>query len=258
MCDAHPIDDLRLAIDCLPVRTREAMLEGIRANEIIVGAYTDRDGGVCPMLAAHRRGGRTSFLSFARAWDRFAAARKRARRATARELRVLERNLEESLAAEHGDRRRPGLGDRRPPGEPRAAARPPRPPQRAAATGLSQAVGRADELDLGDDAAGRELQQRPDHLGDVCGVIISSAGTGSLTKSVIGVSTNAGHSAVDLMPSGASSLFIACVKPTTRALGGAVDRQPRLAALAGDRRRVDDQRVRCSAPAARSRSAHSR
>src|SRR3954471_4876069 len=64
-----PIEDLRLAIDCLPVRTRRAMLEGIRNNDIIVGAYADRAGGVCPMLAAHRCGGRTSFVSFARAWD---------------------------------------------------------------------------------------------------------------------------------------------------------------------------------------------
>ena len=47
------------------------MLEGIRANEIIVGAYTDEDG-ICPMLAAHRAGGRTNFISFAKAWDRFA------------------------------------------------------------------------------------------------------------------------------------------------------------------------------------------
>jgi hypothetical protein len=91
-----PIEDLRLAIDCLPVRTRRAMLEGIRTNEIIVGAYADRAGGVCPMLAAHRCGGRTSFVSFARAWDRFAASR-RARRATPRELRVLEGQLEASL-----------------------------------------------------------------------------------------------------------------------------------------------------------------
>ena len=45
--------------------------------------------------------------------------------------------------------------------------------------------------------------------------IIASGGTCSLTKSVIGVSTNPGHSAVDLMPSAPSSLFIACVKPTT-------------------------------------------
>jgi hypothetical protein len=93
-----PIEDLRLAIDCLPVRTRRAMLEGIRSSDIIVGAYADRAGGVCPMLAAHRCGGRTSFVSFARAWDRFAGAR-RARRATPRELRILEGQLEASLAA---------------------------------------------------------------------------------------------------------------------------------------------------------------
>ena len=94
-----PIDDLRLAIDCLPLRTREAMLEGIRANEIIVGAYSDRSGGVCPMLAAHRHGGRTSFVSFPHAGDRFSGA-KRARRASARELRVLTAQLEASILSE--------------------------------------------------------------------------------------------------------------------------------------------------------------
>ena len=46
------------------------MLEGIGKNEIIVGAYTDRKGRVCPMLAAHRHGGRTSLASLARASDR--------------------------------------------------------------------------------------------------------------------------------------------------------------------------------------------
>src|SRR6476660_6480183 len=97
-----PIDDLRLAIDCLPVRTREAMLDGIRSHEIIVGAYSDRAGGVCPMLAAHRCGGRTSFISFARAWDRFARA-KRARTATARELKALETHLIASILAESAD-----------------------------------------------------------------------------------------------------------------------------------------------------------
>jgi hypothetical protein len=96
-----PIEDLRLAVDCLPVRTKRAMLDGIRSNEIIVGAYTDRDGGVCPMLAAHRHGGRTNFVSFARAWDRFASPR-RARRATQRELRVLEAQLEASLLRDEG------------------------------------------------------------------------------------------------------------------------------------------------------------
>ena len=102
-----PIEDLRRAIDCLPLRTREAMLAGVRSNEIIVGAYSDRAGGVCPMLAAHRAGGRTSFVSFARAWDRFAAA-KRARRASERELRLLEQQLEASIAA---DRARADLGN---------------------------------------------------------------------------------------------------------------------------------------------------
>jgi hypothetical protein len=95
------IEDLRRTIDCLPLRTRTAMLEGVRSNEIIVGAYADRAGGVCPMLAAHRCGGRTSFISFARAWDRFTDA-KRARRATRRELGVLVAHLEASILAEQG------------------------------------------------------------------------------------------------------------------------------------------------------------
>ena len=92
------VEDLRLAIDCLPPRTREAMLAGIRSHEIIVGAYSDRAGGVCPMLAAHRCGGRTSFISFAHAWDRFTRA-KRARTASERELRALEAHLIASLLA---------------------------------------------------------------------------------------------------------------------------------------------------------------
>ena len=95
---SSPIESLRLAIDCLPVVTRRAMLDGIRANErIIVGAYTDGSGGICPMLAAHRRGGRTDFISFAKSWDRFARARGGSRPATERELRILLTQLEASL-----------------------------------------------------------------------------------------------------------------------------------------------------------------
>ena len=52
---AATITDLRRAVDCLPRATRIAMLEGIRSNAIIVGAYTGPDG-ICPMLAAHRAG----------------------------------------------------------------------------------------------------------------------------------------------------------------------------------------------------------
>jgi hypothetical protein len=75
-----PIEDLRLAIDALPLRTRETMLAGIGSQEV--------------MLAS-----RTSFPAFARAWDRFAGGR-RARRAPGRELRVLERHLRASITAE--------------------------------------------------------------------------------------------------------------------------------------------------------------
>jgi hypothetical protein len=95
------IADLRRTIDCLPVRTREAMLEGVRGHDrIIVGAYTDRNGGICPMLAAHRLGGPTSFLSFAKSWDRFTQAGRKVRRATRRELAILIAQLEASLLSE--------------------------------------------------------------------------------------------------------------------------------------------------------------
>jgi hypothetical protein len=95
------IEDLRLTIDCMPLATRHAMLDGVQGTErIIVGAYVDGDGGVCPMLAAHRRGGRTDLLSFARSWDRFTRAGRRARRATRRELDILVGQLKDSLMSE--------------------------------------------------------------------------------------------------------------------------------------------------------------
>ena len=76
------------------------MLRGIDENPIIVGAYTDKRGGVCPMLAAHRNGGRTSFASFARAWDDFTGVTKRPRRATRREVHTLRSYLEMSLISD--------------------------------------------------------------------------------------------------------------------------------------------------------------
>jgi hypothetical protein len=94
----RPARDLRTAIDCLPLQTRKAMLQGIESNRIIVGAYVDRNGGVCPMLAAHRNGGRTSLASFAHAWDRYTGVRRRARVATERELNTLKTMLEASIA----------------------------------------------------------------------------------------------------------------------------------------------------------------
>jgi hypothetical protein len=77
------------------------MLRGIRSNRVIVGAYVDRRGGVCPMLAAHRNGGRTNFGTFARAWDAFTGAKqRRPRRASRREVRTLEGYLEMALLRE--------------------------------------------------------------------------------------------------------------------------------------------------------------
>jgi hypothetical protein len=78
------------------------MLQGIAANDIIAGAYTNGEG-ICPMLAAHRNGGRTNLISFAKAWDRFAFTGSRLskpRPATARELLVLSCHLEASLLEE--------------------------------------------------------------------------------------------------------------------------------------------------------------
>jgi len=99
----NPVEQLRLAIDCMPVATREAMLAGVGANErIIVGAYVDDRGGVCPMLAAHRCGGRTDFLSFAKSWDRFTRARRKTRVATEREVTILMAQLGDSLTSSSG------------------------------------------------------------------------------------------------------------------------------------------------------------
>ena len=92
---------LRNAVSAMPTRTKQAMLRGIRSNRVIVGAYTDKRGGVCPMLAAHRNGGRTNFGTFARAWDAFTGANQRKpRRASRREVRTLEGYLEMALIRE--------------------------------------------------------------------------------------------------------------------------------------------------------------
>ena len=71
------------------------MLAGIERNPIVVGAY-QHGKGICPMLAAHRAGGRTDHPGFAKAWDGYSGT-TRARRATERELRTLRTMLEASL-----------------------------------------------------------------------------------------------------------------------------------------------------------------
>ena len=92
---------LRNAVYAMPVHTKQAMLRGIRKNRVIVGAYVDKRGGVCPMLAAHRNGGRTDFGTFSRTWDAFTEANQRKpRRASRREVRTLEGYLEMALLRE--------------------------------------------------------------------------------------------------------------------------------------------------------------
>jgi hypothetical protein len=92
---------LRNSVEAMPNGTKQAMLHGIRTNRVIVGAYTDKRGGVCPMLAAHRNGGRTNFGTFARAWDAFTGANQRKpRRASRREVRALENYLEGSAGSD--------------------------------------------------------------------------------------------------------------------------------------------------------------
>lgn len=112
---------LRGAIEALPASTRQAMLGAVQSDEVIVGAYTDHAGRVCPMLAAHRRGARTDVGGFARAWDAFAGAR-RPRPATGRELQILAALLQESLGGHRPAARADG------PVAPAAADRPPAAP----------------------------------------------------------------------------------------------------------------------------------
>jgi len=111
---------LRTAVGELPIPTTRAMLAAIEEDEeLIVGAYTDRRGRVCPMLAAHRRGARAGVGSFPGAWDAFGRA-CRPRPATDRELEILRALLEESVAGRVSEHR-PGGPDGHP-GRHRTAA----------------------------------------------------------------------------------------------------------------------------------------
>jgi hypothetical protein len=90
---------LNKAVRALAPDVRRAMLTALDDEQVIIGAYTDRHGRVCPMLAAHRRGARNQVGDFPRAWDAFGRAR-RPRAASERELEVLRALLEETVAAE--------------------------------------------------------------------------------------------------------------------------------------------------------------
>jgi hypothetical protein len=74
------------------------MLVGLENNTVITGAFSGGDG-VCPMMAAHRAGGRTSCVSFPEAWVRFTGVygRRIVRAATQYEVDILRGEIEASL-----------------------------------------------------------------------------------------------------------------------------------------------------------------
>lgn len=91
--------ELRQSIDVLPERTRKAMLVGLQNNTVITGAFAGSKNGACPMMAAHREGGRTSCCTFPEAWDRFTGVYGRpiVREATPYEVQILCEEIEASL-----------------------------------------------------------------------------------------------------------------------------------------------------------------
>lgn len=95
---AERAQELRMAIDRLPLMTRRSMLQGIERNPIIVGADANLSGGLCPILAASGSAQQVG-VPFARAWDRYARARL-PRAATERELLTLRSMLTTSIDRE--------------------------------------------------------------------------------------------------------------------------------------------------------------
>lgn len=90
------------------------MLAALRcpATRIIAGGHVGEGGGVCPLLAAHRRGGRThdgstGASTFAGVWDRYTGTRTGEPRAVDEiDRRALETMLAESLGHDADEPRR--------------------------------------------------------------------------------------------------------------------------------------------------------
>jgi hypothetical protein len=89
---------LQHAVEGLPVSSRRAMLDGLGEGDIIAGAYSVGPAK-CPGFAAYRRGARTGYSDFAKAWDHYARGRG-VRRARGDDVATLVAMLRASLAAE--------------------------------------------------------------------------------------------------------------------------------------------------------------
>ena len=92
------VSALQCAVDQLPASSRRAMLQGLGEDPIIAGAYSVGSAR-CPGLSAYRRGARTGYSEFARAWDRYVRGRG-VRRARGDDVATLVAMLRASLAAE--------------------------------------------------------------------------------------------------------------------------------------------------------------
>ena len=218
LCDRtrrHRIDDLRLAIDCLPVaHARGDARRASATSEIIVGAYVRPRGRRLPDARRPPLRRAHDFLSFAQRVGplrRAPSAHARATGARARRARGAARRPRASPSA----------------ATPTSAARSPSTRRsRASASARRGAAPRASgwlrRRDDARDEGSRALERSPGRTNMISGTTHAGATAGaesaptrrcprdgssprrrpaSLTKSVIGVSTNAGHSAVDLMPS---------------------------------------------------------
>ena len=101
-----PAQELRAAIDRLPLEVREAILAGIKRKRIIAGAHADGAGGVCPMVAADvqwrqvARADVAQAQDAARAWDAYSQATRGWHPATKRQLVALRAMLEASILAD--------------------------------------------------------------------------------------------------------------------------------------------------------------
>lgn len=75
------------------------MLHGLGNHTVITGAFAASGQGACPMMVAHREGGRTSCCSFPEAWDKFTGVYGRhiIREATEYEVQILCEEIAASL-----------------------------------------------------------------------------------------------------------------------------------------------------------------
>lgn len=180
MTHSNAARELRFSVECLPVDARLALLEAVRAGDLMTGVY-ESGGSVCPSVAVRRLGPTDRMAGLAKAWDDFTGADGDCpRRATQAERQELGRMIETSLARE-----RPGEPDhlreavagmartRRGGAEPSStepAPQPSRPaPRRSRRTPPEPAPGALDELSRRIEDYGSGLKEAKDSVAGAAG-----------------------------------------------------------------------------------------